>query len=170
MDTDHYAFLVFPSHNNVRIFKDKQRIYPTDIILDRAVTAQYQELESTSTGVIIDEGQMGYVATEELSFIPPQNAPEFIQKWESTLPLQGYTRAEYSTRPVSSARQETVFTLVDDNHVRSHTYTYTTEGDKLLQIKPVHLKTPWPIMVKLIYIFYAEVALLVTLLIICRKK
>lgn len=132
---EHFRFLLFPSAE-VEVF-DTEKFLPSERVgmLDRAVIADSGEVARGVVGVT----DRGFVRLALLRYLPETavKGEMLVKEWEKTLIGLGiYTRGVWGVTDSSDGVKTVTLQLVDDKHGRSETYTYETDGVKVLRVYP----------------------------------
>ena len=136
-EPQNYKFLAFPIDDNVEIYSD-ETLEKVIGVLDKAVHVNGQEIKDGIVVADLYEEGIGYVKSNSLSFLPPNNDESYLKrkidisaqygeeiKWKSSKKSDSLTFIEYS--------------IEDDKHARSVTYSYKTDGVTISKVyKPLH--------------------------------
>lgn len=142
-----YQFLMFPKGNAVLY-----DLYGNTLgNLQRAVLTSHGELLTGRVSVKLVDEKIGYIQTSSLLYTV-SNPKALLNVLFSELPINGLSKIAYSSH-FDNGEYLVSFTLTDNQHARSETYTYTTAGNSIKKVFSAKFRNT------LFYLYYIAITL-----------
>src|SRR3989344_8353285 len=152
-------YLMFPKDERVPIFTSKDLSADNTLgFLKRGVVTNPSERAGGVVEVSTDSG-VGYLRLSDMRFLPPEgnNTNELVTEWEKALERLGETGSKWDYSTLDSGLKEVTFILNQNRYARSYNYTFTTDGEKIIdtqtKIKSGIISGPFVLLSGILFIF-----------------